>query len=118
MQDDTEVQLRPLPIKRLKKFMAKIAEFGNPVEPIKDEKEEDTLARQEAIGMDRLVDAASICLENKLPELCSDRDALEDALDLPTIYKIIELCGGIKLDDPNLIAAATAMMENRTVGTN
>lgn len=97
--------------------MAKIAEFGDKVEEIKGESKEETEKRQEGSGIERLVDAASICLENKLPELCANRELLEDALDMPTIYKIIELCGGIKLDDPNLVAAATAAM-TAAGGTN
>ena len=118
LQDGTEVELRPLSINRLKKFMAKIAEFGEPITTIKGEKKEDTEKRQEEIGMNRLVDAATLCLSNKIPELCADREKLEEALDMPTIYKIIDLCGGIKLNDPNLIAAATAAMrENIAAGT-
>jgi hypothetical protein len=48
-----------------------------------------------------------------LPDLAGNREALEEALDVPTIWKIIEVCGGIKLGDPNLIAAA-----NKMVGEN
>jgi hypothetical protein len=44
-----------------------------------------------------------------LPELAADKEALEEALDVPTIWKIMEICGGIKLGDPNLMAAATKM---------
>jgi hypothetical protein len=38
----------------------------------------------------------------------SDKTKLEDVVDLPTIYKIIEVAAGIKLDDPNALAAALA----------
>lgn len=37
------------------------------------------------------------------------RAFLEDVLDLETIYKVIEVCGGIKLNDPNLIATMMEM---------
>jgi len=53
-----------------------------------------------------LIDACAVALERQLPELVKDRDALEDALDVPTINRILEVCGGIKMDDPNLLAAA------------
>ena len=53
-----------------------------------------------------LIDACAVALEKQLPELVADRDALEDALDVPTINRILEVCGGIKMDDPNLLAAA------------
>jgi hypothetical protein len=53
-----------------------------------------------------LIDACAVALEKQLPDLVADRDALEDALDVPTINRILEVCGGIKMDDPNLLAAA------------
>jgi len=46
------------------------------------------------------------CTRKTATRLVADRDALEDALDVPTINRILEVCGGIKLDDPNLTAAA------------
>jgi hypothetical protein len=51
-------------------------------------------------------------LEAQLPDLVKDRDKLEDALDVPTINRILEVCGGIKLDDPNLVAAAVLAGQN------
>lgn len=97
LQDGTKVELRPLSIKFLKKFMAEINKFGE--------------VKEEAEGIEILIDCAGICLEKKYPDLVGNREKLEDALDMPTVYKIIEVCGGIKLDDPNLIAAA---METQT----
>mgnify|MGYP003347891844 CR=1 FL=1 len=40
------------------------------------------------------------------------KDAFEDALDVPTINRILEVCGGIKMDDPNLLAAAVLAGQN------
>jgi hypothetical protein len=46
------------------------------------------------------------------PSIAEDREALEDNLDLPTLYKIIEAASGIKFDDSgNALAAGI-------VGTN
>jgi hypothetical protein len=59
-----------------------------------------------------LIDACAIALEKQLPELVADRDAFEDALDVPTMNRILEVCGGIKLDDPNLLAAAVLAGQN------
>jgi hypothetical protein len=59
-----------------------------------------------------LIDACAVALETQLPDLVSDRDALEEALDVPTINRILEVCGGIKMDDPNLIAAAVLAGQN------
>jgi hypothetical protein len=39
------------------------------------------------------------------------KEKLEEVIDLPTVYKIIEVASGIKLNDPNALAAAL-------VGTN
>ncbi len=37
---------------------------------------------------------------------------IEDAIDVPTMNRILEVCGGIKLDDPNLLAAAVLAGQN------
>jgi hypothetical protein len=44
--------------------------------------------------------------------LVADREAFEDAIDVPTMNRILEVCGGIKLDDPNLLAAAVLAGQN------
>jgi len=56
--------------------------------------------------LDLLIDACAVALEKQLPDLVADRDAFEDVLDVPTINRILEVCGGIKMDDPNLLAQA------------
>jgi hypothetical protein len=38
------------------------------------------------------------------PELAEDLTALEENLDLPTVYKIVEEASGIKLTDASLIS--------------
>lgn len=67
-------------------------------------------------GMDIMIALAGLCIEKQYPELVANQDDLEDALDMPTVYKIIEVCGGVKLNDPNLQAAAIqkAMAEGGT----
>jgi hypothetical protein len=101
LQDDTTVILKPLPIKGLRKFMAKMEEFGK----VEDEDQ----------GMNVLLDAASICLMKQRPEFWdADKDEkkggfsdqAEEVLDMPTVYKVLEVCGGVKLNDPEVIAAA------------
>jgi hypothetical protein len=39
------------------------------------------------------------------PEI-ADKAKLEEIIDLPTVYKVIEVAAGIKLNDPNALAAA------------
>ncbi len=58
-------------------------------------------SQTEAETLTILIDACAVALEKQLPDLVADRDALEDALDVPTINRILEVCGGIKMDDPN-----------------
>jgi hypothetical protein len=59
-------------------------------------------------SLDRLLGLSRVCLEGIKAEQANSED-LDDILDLPTCYKIIEVCGGVKLNDPNLIAAAKEM---------
>jgi len=59
-----------------------------------------------------LIDACAVALEKQLPELVANREAFEDAIDVPTMNRILEVCGGIKLDDPNRLAAAVLAGQN------
>jgi hypothetical protein len=93
------ITIKPLPIKGLKKFMSVIQEMDS--DNIKTEQD----------AMDVFIKAAMVCLEKVAPELSSDRDAFEEAVNVPTMMKILEVCGGLKLNDPNLLGAAL-------VGTN
>lgn len=97
LQDGKEVTLKPLVIAGLRVFMTMFEEFSNV------ESEED--------GMDVLSKCAAFCLSRTNPEYWDKEtktatEAWEEAADMPTIYKVIEVCGGIKLNDPNLMAAA------------
>lgn len=96
LQDGTEVTIRPLPIKKLRKFM----------EVVKGLEE----SEDEILSMGILVDACAIAISVSKPELAADKEKLEDALDVPTMYKILEVAGGVKLNDPNLTAAGLVGM--------
>lgn len=87
------ITLRPLKLSLLRKFMT---EFDNLSEVASDNNK----------SLDKMVDLVSIAFQQYAPELTEDKEALEDELDLPTIYKIIEVASGIKMDDsdPNLVA--------------
>lgn len=102
LQDGKSVTLKPLNIKGLRKFMAKMNEFAE----VKDEEQ----------GLEILLDAAAICLMKERPDFWDKHkndgaggysEDAEDTLDMPTVYRILDVCGGVKLNDPNLIAAAT-----------
>lgn len=77
-------------------------------------------------GLEVLLDAAAICLSKQAPEYWDKHknkneetgqpiggysEEAEDALDMPTVYRIIEVCGGIKLNDPDLIRQAMESVE-------
>lgn len=112
LQDGKDVTLRPLPIGRLRRFMKAWGKFS----------EADT----DDDGFTVFINCAGIALEENFKgqfdslkatkeeqdngEFLSEeyREHLEDVLDLETIYKILEVCGGIKLNDPKLIEAALA----------
>ena len=98
LQNGTTVKLKPLTIKELRKFMVVI------------QKTADVTTEDETLTI--LIDACAVALEKQLPELVKDKDAFEDVLDVPTINRILEVCGGIKMDDPNLLAAAVLAGQN------
>lgn len=99
LENGEVIFIKPLPIKQLKKFMAVIREL--------DSEEIET----EEAAMDVFIKAAMVCLEKTYPEIGLDRENFEDVVNIPTMMKILEVCGGLKMNDPNLLGAAL-------VGTN
>lgn len=116
LQDDTEVVLRPLPINRLRRFMKAWNEFAE----AKDDEE----------GFAVFINCAGIALENNFKgrfdsmkpskeeaeagEFLSAeyKEYLGDTLELDTIYKVLDICGGIKLQDPKALEEALTAMED------
>lgn len=92
--DGTKVSMKPLKIALLRDFMK---EF----QKISDEK----IAEDNIKSMDLLLDCAAIAMKQYKPEI-ADKAKLEEIIDLPTVYKVIEVAAGIKLNDPNALAAA------------
>ena len=86
-----ELTLRPLKIAVLRDFMGRFDDLGE-------------VADDSSKSLDVIIDCVQIAMRQYAPELADDREALEDEVDLPTAYKIIEVGSGIKLndDDPNL----------------
>lgn len=119
LQDGTDVVLKPLPIGRLRRFM----EAWEGITKVKDDAE----------GFDVFINCAGIALEDnykgKFDALKASkeekeageflsaeyREYLEDTLELDSIYKILEVAGGIKLNDPKLLEVAESL-ENLEVG--
>lgn len=99
LENGQTITVRPLPIKTLKKFMNVIRELD--AETVKSEED----------ALNVFIKAAMVCMERSAPDLSKDSEAFEDAVNVPTMMKILEICGGLKMSDPNLLGAAL-------VGTN
>ena len=84
--DGTKVAIRPLKISLLREFLK---EF----EGIAD------VASDNNKSMDVLMKCVQIAMKQYNPEMAADAKTLEDNLDLPTVYKIVEEASGIKLGD-------------------
>jgi hypothetical protein len=83
--DGTRLELGPLNIKHLKKFMDVfyLVDFAT--------------TEDESISI--LTECAAICMQQYYPVL-QTREDVEDNFDLPTVYRILDICGGVKID-PN-----------------
>jgi len=119
LQDDTEVSLRPLPIGQLRRFMAAWEKMGD--------------IDTETDSFVIFVTCAGIALENHFkttnkfettrgteddPLSEQYRTYLEGVLDMDTIFKVLEICGGLKLNDPKLLEALDSMANPAADGTS
>lgn len=84
--DGTTIEVRPLKLSLLKPFMKRFGELA-------------TVAEDNEKSMDVLVDCVQIALKQYKADIAEDRANLEEILDLPTVYKIIEVAAGINLGD-------------------
>jgi len=84
--DDTEIDATPLKLKYLREFM----EIFNTLEGASDD--------EDSIGI--LSECALIAMKQYFPSIKTIED-LEDNLDLPTIYKVIDIAAGIKVNEEN-----------------
>jgi hypothetical protein len=82
--DGTEVFISPLKIKYLKEFMDVF------------EKLKDAVDDEEAVSL--LSECARITMKQYYPSISKNIEDLEDNLDLPTIYKVLDISAGIKVN--------------------
>lgn len=94
--DGTKISMRPLKISLLRDFMKEFQKIGD-----------EEIASDNIKSMDLLLDCAVIAMKQYNDEYAT-KEKLEEAVDMPTVYKIIEIAAGIKLNDPNVLAAALA----------
>lgn len=80
----TELEIMPLKIKYLREFMAAFEKIRN--------------AKDDDIAIQILAECCFICMKQYYPDLSKDINEFEDSVDLPTIYKIINIAAGIKID--------------------
>ena len=88
--DGTEIKVRPLKISLLRSFMKKF----EGIQEVADDNDK---------SMNLLMECVQIAMQQYKPELAKDLEALEDNLDLPTVYKIVEEASGVKLTDASLL---------------
>ena len=99
--DGSSLTLKPLPIKQLRKFMEIVNTMGT------DEN------KTELDAMDLFVEAAMVCLQGLGRPDLSEKEKFEEVIEVPTMMKILEVAGGLKLTDPNLLGAALVGTQNR-----
>ena len=90
LMDKTEIEVRPLRISLLKPFL-------------KEFKGLEAVAEDDEKSMDVLLNCVQIAFKQYLPELAEDRVKIEENIDLPTVYKIIDVASGIQLADATAI---------------
>jgi hypothetical protein len=84
--DGTEITLRPLKISLLRKFMKKFEGIAAVVDD--NDKSINLLMQCVLIAMEQYAAGVDVDLAN-----------LEDNIDLPTVYKIVETASGIAISD-------------------
>lgn len=80
--DGTEVSVRPLKISLLRKFMKEFEGL-------------EKVAENNDKSMDVLMKCVTIAMGQYAPDV--DKTTLEDNLDLPTVYEIVEAASGIDM---------------------
>jgi inhibitor of KinA sporulation pathway (predicted exonuclease) len=91
LMDGTKITVRPLKVSLLRSFLKKFGEISE-------------VATDNDKSMDILMECVQIAMRQYKPEIADDLKALEENLDLPTVYKVVEAASGIVLDDANVLA--------------
>lgn len=79
--DGTEITIRPLKISLLRNFTKKFEQ----IQAVADDNEK---------SMTLLMECVQIAMQQYSPELAEDIEKLEEIMDLPTVYKIVEEASG------------------------
>ena len=89
--DGTKIKTRPLKISLLRSFMKKFEGMA-------------AVAEDNEKSMTLLMECVQIAMQQYKPELSEDIKALEENIDLPTVYKIVEAAAGTNLTEAALLA--------------
>jgi inhibitor of KinA sporulation pathway (predicted exonuclease) len=84
--DGTKISVRPLKISLLRQFMKKFEGIQ-------------AVSADNDKSMDILIECVQIAMKQYKPELAEDTKALEEIIDLPTVYKIVEEASGIQMGE-------------------
>jgi flagellar biosynthesis component FlhA len=84
LPDGTVIAVRPLKISLLRDFMKTFTSIED-------------VAEDNDKSMDLLIECVRIAMRQYKPELAEDAAKLEDVLDLPTVYRIIEEASGVAM---------------------
>jgi hypothetical protein len=110
LQNGINVTLKPLNLKGVRIFQKQLKDYNEYLMSI-SQAGADAVDEEKTLNMFK--EMTKICLQRELPELVKDDDAFEEALDIDTIFKVLEVCAGIKLNDPNLQAAALMSLQTQ-----
>jgi hypothetical protein len=88
--DGTEIPVRPLKLSLLRPFMSKFALLSS-------------VSEDNDKSMDILIECAQIAMKQFKPELAEDKAALEELLDLPTVYEIIDAASGVQNNEASAV---------------
>jgi hypothetical protein len=95
LSNGKNITVKPLTINNLKKFLAIVKKIQDGTVATEDE------------ALDVFIEAGMVCMKQFAPELSEDKDLFGDIIEIPTLMKILEVAGGLKLnnDDPNFPGA-------------
>ena len=93
LMDGSKLTVRPLKISLLRKFLKKFDE----VEKVAENNEK---------SISILMECVAIALTQYKPDFTGTVAELEEIVDLPTVYKIVEAASGIQLADTSNILGA------------
>ena len=83
--DGTEIEVSPLKIKYLREFMDTFSLISQ------TDNDDDSILL--------LLECVRIAMKQYKPELSDSISSVEDAVDMPTIHQILEIAGGIKINE-------------------